>query len=77
MNSKLGEKKHGVNFVIVLLFAFQRRIWGFVNSKSVNVRKEFRGVVRAEMFGQLTSGLENAWNKLKGEGLTSSITYVH
>lgn len=28
-----------------------------------------RGVVRAEMFGQLTSGLEAAWNKLKGEGL--------
>lgn len=27
-----------------------------------------RGVVRAEMFGQLTSGLESAWNKLKGEG---------
>ena len=28
-----------------------------------------RGVVRAEMFGQLTGGLEAAWNKLKGEGL--------
>ena len=27
-----------------------------------------RGVVRAEMFGQLTSGLEAAWTKLKGEG---------
>ncbi|CAK9143530.1 unnamed protein product [Ilex paraguariensis] len=26
-----------------------------------------RGVIRAEMFGQLTSGLEAAWNKLKGE----------
>ena len=26
------------------------------------------GVVKAEMFGQLTSGLESAWNKLKGEG---------
>ncbi|KAJ6778400.1 hypothetical protein OIU74_002234, partial [Salix koriyanagi] len=25
------------------------------------------GVVKAEMFGQLTSGLESAWNKLKGE----------
>nr|AFK47466.1 unknown [Lotus japonicus] len=25
------------------------------------------GVVRAEMFGQLTIGLEAAWNKLKGE----------
>lgn len=27
-----------------------------------------RFVVRAEMFGQLTTGLEAAWNKLKGEG---------
>lgn len=26
-----------------------------------------RGVVKAEMFGQLTSGLEAAWSKLKGE----------
>ncbi|KAJ6994450.1 signal recognition particle 54 kDa protein [Populus alba x Populus x berolinensis] len=25
------------------------------------------GVIKAEMFGQLTSGLESAWNKLKGE----------
>lgn len=25
--------------------------------------------MRAEMFGQLTSGLEAAWSKLKGEGL--------
>lgn len=27
-------------------------------------------VVRAEMFGQLTTGLESAWNKLKGEGFS-------
>jgi len=26
-------------------------------------------VVRAEMFGQLTTGLESAWNKLRGECL--------
>lgn len=40
-----------------------------INSKSSAVqRREMRGVVRAEMFGQLTSGLESAWNKLKGEG---------
>lgn len=39
-----------------------------MNSKHVNCRKEMRGVVKAEMFGQLTSGLESAWNKLKGEG---------
>ena len=25
-------------------------------------------VVRAEMFGQLTTGLESAWNKLRGVG---------
>ena len=39
-----------------------------MNSKHVSHRKEMRGVIRAEMFGQLTSGLESAWNKLKGEG---------
>lgn len=40
-----------------------------INSKNVvTIRRDMRGVIRAEMFGQLTSGLENAWNKLKGEG---------
>ncbi|KAI3419555.1 SRP54 domain-containing protein [Psidium guajava] len=46
---------------------FAREIWALVNSKSVTVRRHMRSVVRAEMFGQLTSGLEAAWNKLKGE----------
>ncbi|KAM0980632.1 hypothetical protein FF1_013933 [Malus domestica] len=47
---------------------FTREIWGWVNSKQVTIaRKELRGIVRAEMFGQLTSGLESAWSKLKGE----------
>lgn len=47
----------------------QRELWGVINSnKGVTVKREMRGVVRAEMFGQLTSGLESAWNKLKGEG---------
>ncbi|XP_057960787.1 signal recognition particle subunit SRP54, chloroplastic isoform X1 [Malania oleifera] len=46
---------------------FTRQIWGWVNSKRSSVRRKMRGVVRAEMFGQLTSGLEAAWNKLKGE----------
>ncbi|XP_061366731.1 signal recognition particle subunit SRP54, chloroplastic [Gastrolobium bilobum] len=48
---------------------FTKEIWGWLNSKSVgvSVKREMRGVVRAEMFGQLTSGLEAAWNKLKGE----------
>ncbi|KAL7092241.1 hypothetical protein ACP275_12G153600 [Erythranthe tilingii] len=48
--------------------SFTREVWGVVNSKTNVVhRREMRGVVRAEMFGQLTSGLESAWNKLKGE----------
>ncbi|XP_062112743.1 signal recognition particle subunit SRP54, chloroplastic [Humulus lupulus] len=46
---------------------FTREIWGLVNSKHVSHRREMRGIIRAEMFGQLTSGLESAWNKLKGE----------
>ncbi|XP_010059752.2 signal recognition particle 54 kDa protein, chloroplastic [Eucalyptus grandis] len=46
---------------------FAREIWALVNSKSVTVRRHMRNVVRAEMFGQLTGGLEAAWNKLKGE----------
>lgn len=32
-------------------------------------------VVRAEMFGQLTTGLEAAWNKLKGEGCSSTLKF--
>ncbi|CAK9164378.1 unnamed protein product [Ilex paraguariensis] len=48
--------------------SFTREVWGVINSKSiVTVKREMRGVIRAEMFGQLTSGLEAAWNKLKGE----------
>ncbi|KAL0333489.1 UNVERIFIED_CONTAM: Signal recognition particle protein, chloroplastic [Sesamum angustifolium] len=48
--------------------SFTREVWGAINSKvSVNHRREMRGVVRAEMFGQLTGGLEAAWSKLKGE----------
>ncbi|XP_030548543.2 signal recognition particle 54 kDa protein, chloroplastic isoform X1 [Rhodamnia argentea] len=46
---------------------FAREIWALVNSKSVPVRRQMQSIVRAEMFGQLTSGLEAAWNKLKGE----------
>lgn len=50
--------------------SFAKEIWGFVQSKSVTVRRMDMirpVVVRAEMFGQLTTGLESAWNKLKGE----------
>ncbi|KAK7244886.1 hypothetical protein RIF29_39715 [Crotalaria pallida] len=49
---------------------FTNEIWGWVKSRSVYVKKGreiLPGVVRAEMFGQLTTGLEAAWNKLKGE----------
>lgn len=39
-----------------------------MNLKSNYGRRWMRGFqVKAEMFGQLTSGLESAWNKLKGE----------
>ena len=54
-----------------------------MNSKSVTSgrRGDRRGlVVRAEMFGQLTSGLEAAWNKLKGEGslpFTVLFLFIH
>ncbi|GMN39455.1 hypothetical protein TIFTF001_008685 [Ficus carica] len=47
--------------------SFSREIWSWVNSKPVRNKKEMRGIIRAEMFGQLTSGLESAWSKLKGE----------
>ncbi|KAK8473619.1 hypothetical protein PHAVU_001G191200 [Phaseolus vulgaris] len=58
---------------------FAKEVWGWVNSnsKSVAVRRDSRGVVvRAEMFGQLTSGLETAWNKLKGEEVLSKENIV-
>ena len=61
------------SFIFGFFFG-QREVWGWVNSKSVTSgrRGDRRGlVVRAEMFGQLTSGLEAAWNKLKGEGSLS------
>ncbi|XP_050228132.1 signal recognition particle subunit SRP54, chloroplastic [Mercurialis annua] len=47
---------------------FTREMWRWVNCKSSGNNRGFhRGVViKAEMFGQLTSGLESAWSKLKG-----------
>lgn len=47
-------------------------MWGTVKCKNAvgTGRRRMRGVIRAEMFGQLTSGLEAAWNKLKGEGFS-------
>ncbi|KAJ0088840.1 hypothetical protein Patl1_32544 [Pistacia atlantica] len=47
---------------------FTQEIWSRLNSKNVSLRRDYkRSLVRAEMFGQLTSGLEAAWTKLKGE----------
>lgn len=46
---------------------FTREIWSWVNSKTVGHGRNKRSEVRAEMFGQLTGGLEAAWSKLKGE----------
>jgi signal recognition particle subunit SRP54 len=54
------------------LLSNDSRDMGFVQSKSATVRRMDMirpVVVRAEMFGQLTIGLESAWNKLKGECL--------
>ncbi|XP_002530328.2 signal recognition particle 54 kDa protein, chloroplastic [Ricinus communis] len=47
---------------------FTREIWRWVNCKSsvVTLRRDFHSAVKAEMFGQLTTGLESAWSKLKG-----------
>ncbi|CAL9179265.1 unnamed protein product [Musa hybrid cultivar] len=45
---------------------FTRELWGWINSKSEHVSRGRCFTVRAEMFGQLTTGLETAWNKLRG-----------
>ncbi|KAG5553329.1 hypothetical protein RHGRI_011259 [Rhododendron griersonianum] len=49
--------------------SFTRKMWGSVKSKNGvgTGRRRMHGVIRAEMFGQLTSSLEAAWSKLKGE----------
>lgn len=64
-------------YPFLILFAdvySQREIWSWINSKNVSLRREYkRSLVRAEMFGQLTSGLEAAWTKLKGEGSVASL----
>ncbi|KAL8168202.1 hypothetical protein V2J09_009701 [Rumex salicifolius] len=47
--------------------SFATELWRVVNAKTVITRREMRSVIRAEMFGQLTSGFEAAWSKLKGQ----------
>ncbi|KNA09706.1 hypothetical protein SOVF_151050 [Spinacia oleracea] len=46
---------------------FTRELWRAVNSKAVTTTRDIRGVISAEMFGQLTTGLEAAWSKLRGQ----------
>ncbi|KAK1310238.1 hypothetical protein QJS10_CPA08g01463 [Acorus calamus] len=54
------------------------QIWDWVSSGAGDLERKRRGgalVVRAEMFGQLTSGLESAWNKLKGVEVIGTISH--
>ncbi|KAI8554267.1 hypothetical protein RHMOL_Rhmol05G0084900 [Rhododendron molle] len=55
-----------------------REMWGSVKSKNGvgTGRRRMHGVIRAEMFGQLTSGLEAAWSKLKGEEVLTTENIV-
>ncbi|KAG0485813.1 hypothetical protein HPP92_009892 [Vanilla planifolia] len=46
---------------------FTKEVCGWITSKRRNDNRGRRLIVRNEMFGQLTSGLEAAWSKLKGE----------
>ncbi|KAG6506344.1 hypothetical protein ZIOFF_031667 [Zingiber officinale] len=50
---------------------FVREVWSWIHSKSERVRRGRCCIVRAEMFGQLTTGLETAWNKLRGVDVLS------
>ncbi|CAI9097714.1 OLC1v1034186C1 [Oldenlandia corymbosa var. corymbosa] len=47
---------------------FTREMWSVINSANAatQTRRGRQMLIRAEMFGQLTTGLESAWNKLKG-----------
>lgn len=48
-----------------------------MKSKTVGNGRSYRSSqVKAEMFGQLTSGLEAAWTKLKGEGSCKSLKLI-
>ncbi|XP_068659238.1 signal recognition particle subunit SRP54, chloroplastic [Aristolochia californica] len=55
---------------------FTREIWSWVLSPSSRAKREMRSIVKAEMFGQLTSGLEAAWSKLKGEDVLTKENIV-
>ncbi|KAL2900177.1 Signal recognition particle 54 kDa protein chloroplastic [Bienertia sinuspersici] len=49
--------------------SFTRELWRSVNLKSVSrtAPRDMRWLIRAEMFGQLSTGLEAAWSKLRGQ----------
>ncbi|KAJ4840807.1 hypothetical protein Tsubulata_015065 [Turnera subulata] len=75
---KLRSSNNATSLTSTNLF-FAREASNWVNWKSgVAGRRSrnFRGVVKAEMFGQLTSGLESAWSKLKGEEVLSKENIV-
>ncbi|XP_077235747.1 chloroplast signal recognition particle 54 kDa subunit [Tasmannia lanceolata] len=55
---------------------FTRQVWSLINYKSQSVKREICLTVKAEMFGQLTSGLEAAWSKLKGEDVLTKENIV-
>ncbi|OIW11361.1 hypothetical protein TanjilG_19617 [Lupinus angustifolius] len=77
--TKLSSSWTGSSFSSSRNNLFTNEIWGWVNSKSVSLRRcrdILPGMVRAEMFGQLTSGLEAAWSKVKGEELLTKENIV-
>ncbi|KAK8969938.1 hypothetical protein KSP40_PGU006549 [Platanthera guangdongensis] len=55
---------------------FTREVWCWVRSKSHVVSRERIVNVRAEMFGQLSSALEAAWSKLRGEEILTKENIV-
>ncbi|RWR92152.1 signal recognition particle protein, chloroplastic-like protein [Cinnamomum micranthum f. kanehirae] len=63
------EKRKPFHFNSKFSGARMREIWSWIYSESRGVKRETHNssIVRAQMFGQLTSGLEAARNKLKGE----------
>lgn len=58
-------------FVCVNTKKKKRELWRAVNwsclGKAMNEESGVGLVIRAEMFGQLTTGLEAAWSKLRGQ----------
>ncbi|KAK8938718.1 hypothetical protein KSP39_PZI011449 [Platanthera zijinensis] len=55
---------------------FTREVWCWVRSKSHGVSRGRIVKVRAEMFGQLSTSLEAAWSKLRGEEILTKENIV-